>query len=139
HRTTSWLELADALARGLAPSQRDSTAARSERTEVNDRPARPLPAARLGLVAAPPLPYRTGMVETARLFLFAFGALSIAGGVLGYVKAKSKASLIAGGASGVVLAIAAYLIGAGFASIGLILGLIVSVALAGRFVPAFIK
>ncbi len=79
------------------------------------------------------------MVETARLFLFAFGALSIAGGVLGYVKAKSKASLIAGGASGVLLAVAAYLIGAGFGSIGLILGLIVSVALAGRFVPAFIK
>jgi uncharacterized membrane protein (UPF0136 family) len=79
------------------------------------------------------------MFETARLFLFAFGALSIAGGVLGFVKAKSKASLIAGGASGVLLAIAAYLMGAGHLSIGLILGLIVSVALAGRFIPQFIK
>jgi uncharacterized membrane protein (UPF0136 family) len=79
------------------------------------------------------------MIETARLFLFAFGALSIAGGVLGYVKAKSKASLIAGGASGVLLAVAAYLMGAGYLSIGLILGLIVSIALAGRFIPAFIK
>ena len=79
------------------------------------------------------------MLEAARLFLFAFGTLSIAGGVLGFVKAKSKASLIAGGASGVLLAVAAYLIGAGYVSIGLILGLIVSIALAGRFVPAFIK
>jgi uncharacterized membrane protein (UPF0136 family) len=79
------------------------------------------------------------MLETARLFLFAFGTLSIAGGVLGYVKAKSKASLIAGGASGALLAVAAYLIGAGHVTIGLILGLVVSVALAGRFIPAFAK
>jgi uncharacterized membrane protein (UPF0136 family) len=79
------------------------------------------------------------MLETARLFLFAFGALSIAGGVLGFVKAKSNASLIAGGASGVLLAVAAYLIGAGHVTIGLVIGLIVSLALAGRFIPAFIK
>jgi uncharacterized membrane protein (UPF0136 family) len=79
------------------------------------------------------------MTETARLFLFAFGALSIAGGVLGFVKAKSNASLIAGGASGVLLGVAAWLIGAGHVTLGLVIGLIVSIALAGRFIPSFIK
>jgi uncharacterized membrane protein (UPF0136 family) len=32
-----------------------------------------------------------------------YGVLSLAGGVMGYVKAKSRASLLAGGASGLVL------------------------------------
>ena len=32
-----------------------------------------------------------------------YGVLSLAGGVMGYVKAKSRASLIAGGASGLLL------------------------------------
>jgi len=79
------------------------------------------------------------MLEASRWFLFAFGAMSVAGGVLGFVKAKSNASLIAGGASGVLLAAAAYLIGAGHVTLGLVIGLVVSIALAGRFVPAFIK
>jgi uncharacterized membrane protein (UPF0136 family) len=68
-----------------------------------------------------------------------FGVLTIVGGVIGFVKAKSKASLIAGGISGVLLLVAAYLLQSGPSKAGLILALVVSVALAGRFVPAFIK
>ena len=56
---------------------------------------------------------RAPMFEIARGFLFVFGVASIGGGVVGFVKAQSKASLIAGGASG------ALLIGAGvLASVG---------------------
>ena len=39
------------------------------------------------------------MLELARIYLFVFGVLTIAGGVMGFVKAKSKPSLIAGGIS----------------------------------------
>ncbi len=64
-----------------------------------------------------------------------FGLISIVLGLLGWLRAKSKASLIAGGISGVLLVLAGYLAG----SVGLWLGTIVSFALAGRFLPAFIK
>jgi uncharacterized membrane protein (UPF0136 family) len=72
-------------------------------------------------------------------YTFLFGALTIAGGVVGYVKAKSKASLIAGGISGLLLLVAAYLMNSGHFLAGQILALVLSVLLAGRFVPAFLK
>ena len=74
------------------------------------------------------------MLETARFFLFVFGVLTIAGGVMGFVKAKSKASLIAGGISGALLVVAGSLTPS---TAGLALGLVVSLALAGRFGRAF--
>lgn len=80
------------------------------------------------------------MLELTRFYFFIFGVLTIAGGVMGFVKAKSRPSLIAGGISGVALLLAGYLIGTGTNTrIGLFLGLIVSFALAGRFVGAFLK
>lgn len=80
------------------------------------------------------------MLELARYYLFVFGVLTIAGGVMGFVKAKSKASLIAGGISGLVLLACGYLVSSGpFARVGLVVGLVVSLALAGRFVGAFRK
>jgi uncharacterized membrane protein (UPF0136 family) len=42
-------------------------------------------------------------------FYILFGLVSIAGGAIGYTRAKSKASLIAGGVSGALLVIAALL------------------------------
>lgn len=78
------------------------------------------------------------MIETARLYLFVFGALTIAGGVMGYVKAKSRPSLVAGGLSGALLIVAGYLVGS-HGQVGLVLGLIVSLALAARFVMSFRK
>jgi uncharacterized membrane protein (UPF0136 family) len=70
-----------------------------------------------------------------------FGVLTIAGGVVGFVKAKSKASLIAGGISGLLLIGASYMLWHCQCSnrAGLILALVVSVALAGRFLPGFLK
>jgi uncharacterized membrane protein (UPF0136 family) len=61
-----------------------------------------------------------------------YGALSLAGGVMGYVRANSRASLIAGGVSGLLL-----LGGAALAvsqpPLGLGLAALVSAALVARF------
>ena len=78
------------------------------------------------------------MIGITKDFLFVFGVLTIVGGVIGFVKAKSRASLIAGGISGVLLLVAGSLIGLHTLA-GLILGLVVSLLLAGRFGPAFAK
>ena len=79
------------------------------------------------------------MLEPTKIYLFIFGLLTIAGGVMGYVKAGSNASLIAGGLCGLALLVAGYLITSGKSQPGLILGLVVSLALAGQFVPKFLK
>jgi uncharacterized membrane protein (UPF0136 family) len=80
----------------------------------------------------------SAMLDAARIYLYVFGALTIAGGVMGYVKAKSRPSLIAGGTSGALLLVAAYLVGTR-PTFGLGLGLVVSLGLAGRFIGAFRK
>ena len=76
------------------------------------------------------------MLDFVRIYFFAFGALTIAGGVLGYVKARSSASIVAGAVFGGLLLVAGYLVGRGGRS-GAILGLVVSAMLAGRFTKAF--
>jgi len=78
------------------------------------------------------------MLEVVRLYLFVFGILTIAGGVMGFVKAKSRPSLIAGSVSGLLLLAAGYLVGS-HGRVGLILGLIISLGLAGRFITAYRK
>lgn len=79
------------------------------------------------------------MLEITKNFYFIFGALTILGGAMGFVKAGSKASLIAGGVSGVLLLAAGYLLATGKVQPGLILGLVVSSVLEMRFLPAFFK
>ena len=78
------------------------------------------------------------MIGPAKIYFIVFGLLTIVGGVMGYVKAGSAASIIAGSISGILLLLAAFLM-PGNPAVGLVLALVVSVALAGRFVPAFIK
>ncbi|MDQ6859578.1 MAG: TMEM14 family protein [Verrucomicrobiota bacterium] len=78
------------------------------------------------------------MIGAAKLYFIIFGVLTILGGVMGYVKAGSTASIIAGSISGILLLVAAFLLPANV-TIALVLGLIISLLLAGRFVPAFIK
>jgi uncharacterized membrane protein (UPF0136 family) len=77
------------------------------------------------------------ILEATHAYLFAFGVLAIAGGAIGYIKAKSKPSLIAGGISGVLLLVAGWLVGTPNATAGLVLGSLISLALLGRFGPAF--
>ena len=78
------------------------------------------------------------MIGPARIYFIIFGLLTILGGVIGYVKAGSTASIIAGSISGILLLIAAWLL-PGNLALGLALAGVISIALAGRFIPAFIK
>lgn len=78
------------------------------------------------------------MIGPAKIYFIVFGLLTIVGGVMGYVKVGSTASLIAGSVSGILLLLAAFLL-PGNLAVGLALATVVSVALAVRFVPAFIK
>lgn len=79
------------------------------------------------------------MLEPTRLFLFIFGAITIAGGLQGYLAKGSMASLIAGGVSGLLLLVAGWLMLSGKTMPGLILGLVMTIALAGQFLPKFLK
>lgn len=76
------------------------------------------------------------MLDAVRAYFFVFGAITIAGGVLGWVKARSSASIIAGGVFGGLLLLAAWLCGRGD-RIGPAVALFVSLMLAGRFTKAF--
>jgi uncharacterized membrane protein (UPF0136 family) len=62
-----------------------------------------------------------------------YGILVAAGGVMGYVKANSTASLIAGGVSGIALVGAAVAMMKGGYSAGWWISLIVALLLLGRF------
>lgn len=78
------------------------------------------------------------MIGPTKIYFVVFGLLTIVGGVMGYVKAGSTASIIAGSISGILLLVAAYLL-PGQLELGLVLAAVISIALAGRFVPAFMK
>ncbi len=76
------------------------------------------------------------MLDLTRIYYFSFAALTIAGGVMGFVKAGSTASIVAGGISGVLIIVAALLLKTNLVA-GLVLGGIVALALAGWFAPAY--
>jgi uncharacterized membrane protein (UPF0136 family) len=78
------------------------------------------------------------MIGAAKLYFIVFGLLTIVGGVIGYVKAGSAPSIIAGAIAGIALLVAAFLL-PGNLALGLIIAGLVSVLLAGRFIPAFMK
>ena len=78
------------------------------------------------------------MFGPTKIYFVIFGLLTIAGGVMGYVKAASTASLIAGSISGVLLLVAAFLL-PGHAVAGLALGGIISLLLAIQFVPGLLR
>ena len=81
------------------------------------------------------VPYR---MDATRLYFFIFGALTIIGGVIGYVKAGSLPSIIAGGITGVLLVVAGFILPEHRAA-GLVTGFVVSLLLAAQFVPKFIR
>ena len=78
------------------------------------------------------------MIDVTKIYYFVFGALTIVGGVMGFVKKASTASLIAGGLCGVLLLIAGLML-RDKPQAGLILGGVVSLALAAQFLPAFLN
>ena len=77
-------------------------------------------------------------------FMF-FGLVSLVLGILGYLRAKSVASLYAGGLSGILLAASAVMASRrtitspNDLNYGYIAALVVSVLLLGRFLPVFVK
>jgi len=77
-------------------------------------------------------------MEAAKIYFIIFGVLTIAGGVVGYVKAGSMASIIAGSITGVLLLVAAFLLPEHRAT-GLAIAFIISLLLAAQFVPKFIR
>jgi uncharacterized membrane protein (UPF0136 family) len=78
------------------------------------------------------------MIGPAKIYFIIFGLLTIIGGVIGYVKAGSTISIISGAIAGIALIVAAFLL-PGNVALGLIIAGVVSVLLAGRFIPHFMK
>jgi uncharacterized membrane protein (UPF0136 family) len=77
-------------------------------------------------------------MEAAKIYFIVFGVLTIVGGVVGYVKAGSVASIIAGSITGVLLLLAAFLLPE-HRAIGLATAFIISLLLAAQFLPKFIR
>jgi uncharacterized membrane protein (UPF0136 family) len=71
-------------------------------------------------------------------YFIIFGALTIIGGVIGYVKAGSMPSIIAGSITGILLLIAGLLLPQ-HRAIGLTTALVISLVLAAQFVPKFFR
>jgi len=67
------------------------------------------------------------------ILIAAYGLIALIGGTIGFAKAGSVASLVAGGGSGLILLIAAALIVKKRARAGLIVALVLSLLLIGRF------
>jgi uncharacterized membrane protein (UPF0136 family) len=78
------------------------------------------------------------MLGLAKIYFIIFGVLTVVGGIIGYVKAGSGASIIAGSISGILLIVAAFLLPEHTVA-GLAMAFIVSFLLAGRFIPNLIK
>jgi len=78
------------------------------------------------------------MFSAAKIYFIVFGILTIAGGIVGYMKANSTASIIAGSISGVLLLVAAFLL-PGQPLLGLTIAFLISVLLAGYFVPGYLR
>jgi uncharacterized membrane protein (UPF0136 family) len=68
----------------------------------------------------------------------AYGLVALIGGLIGFLKAGSVASLIAGGGAGVLLLVGAALVGKK-PKAGLSIGLVLSLLLIGRFASAALK
>ena len=77
-------------------------------------------------------------MEAAKIYFIVFGVLTIVGGVIGYVKAGSVASIIAGSITGVLLLVAAFLLPE-HRAVGLATAFIISLLLAGQFIPKFLR
>ena len=77
-------------------------------------------------------------MEVTKVYFILFGVLTIAGGIVGYVKAGSVASIIAGSITGVLLLVAAFLLPQ-HRGVGLATALVVSLLLAAQFAPKLLQ
>ena len=84
------------------------------------------------------LPSGAFEMEAAKIYFIIFGLLTNAGGIVGYVKAGSAASIIAGAITGVLLLVAAFLLPEHRVA-GLATALIVSLLLAAYFIRKYLS
>jgi len=77
-------------------------------------------------------------MEATKIYFIVFGILTIAGGIVGYVKAGSVASIIAGSITGVLLLVGAFLLPE-HRAVGLATTFIISLLLAAQFIPKFLR
>ena len=77
-------------------------------------------------------------MDGTAIYFLVFGALTIIGGVIGYVKAGSVPSIVAGAITGILLLVAGFILPqhrvAGLAS-----AFVISLLLAAQFVPKFLR
>ena len=78
------------------------------------------------------------MLSPAKIYFIVFGILTIAGGIIGYVKAGSMPSIIAGSITGILLVVGALILPEHRAA-GLATGLVISLLLAAQFIPKFLR
>lgn len=78
------------------------------------------------------------MLGPTKIYFIVFGLLTIAGGIVGYFKAGSVVSIIAGAITGILLLIGAWLLPEHLAA-GLTIALFTSALLAAQFVPKFLS
>lgn len=78
------------------------------------------------------------MIGAAKIYFIIFGVLTIAGGIIGYASKGSVPSIIAGSIAGVLLLVGAFLLPNHLVA-GLAIALVMSLVLAGQFIPKFIQ
>jgi uncharacterized membrane protein (UPF0136 family) len=78
------------------------------------------------------------MIGAAKIYFMIFGVLTIVGGIIGYASKGSVPSIIAGSISGILLLLGAFLLPDRLVA-GLVIALLVSLLLAGQFLPKFIQ
>ena len=78
------------------------------------------------------------MIGAAKIYFIIFGVLTIVGGIIGYASKGSVPSIIAGTIAGLLLLVGAFLLPNHLIA-GLAIDLIVSLLLAGQFLPKFIQ
>lgn len=77
-------------------------------------------------------------MDATRLYFLVFGALTIVGGVIGYVKAQSVPSIVAGAITGLLLLIAGFILPQ-YRTAGIVTAFVISLLLAAQFVPKLIR
>ena len=77
-------------------------------------------------------------MDATAIYFLVFGALTIIGGIIGYVKAGSLPSIIAGAITGILLLVAGWIL-PNNRTAGLAIAFIVSLLLAVQFVPKLIR
>jgi uncharacterized membrane protein (UPF0136 family) len=77
-------------------------------------------------------------MDATAIYFLVFGALTIVGGVIGYVKAGSLPSIIAGAITGILLLVAGWIL-PNNRTVGLAIAFTVSLLLAAQFVPKLIR